>query len=409
MSDLVILSILSTRTYYDRFNKYVKDNIGKESKTILTSMGKYYDSNSVDHIDWSVFTEYFHHTLFPTMKLDVLAQYKKLFDRLSETDYDEDEIYSIVQGFIDRWSAERIMDVAMRIADGEEDLTIDDIRTELDRRDTESKSTDDSAIYNWDDIIERESGYLEWRLNELNLSLGKLGKGNFIIVGARPDSGKTTFLASEVTHFATQLEPSDTILWLNNEEDEGQVQRRVVQAALSWTREDMEDDWTRTKREYETAINGPVSKIKIVKINSMFTSQLHNLFRKHTPRLIVIDQLRKVSGFDKMAGNEVARQEMLFSWARDMAKEFCPVITVHQADGTAEGTRWIDMSQLHMSKTGIQGEADAIITIGRDPELPTSRFFNIPKNKLDGFNPEYRNGQWEVTILPEVARFKGTV
>ena len=94
------------------------------------------------------------------------------------------------------------------------------------------------------------------------------------------------------------------------------------------------------------------------------------------------------------------------NWGREIAKAYAPVITVHQADGTAEGVQWIDMSQLYMSKTGIQGEADAIITIGRQPDKGNARFMYIPKNKMTGNVPSLRNGKFEIEIVPDLARFK---
>ena len=130
------------------------------------------------------------------------------------------------------------------------------------------------------------------------------------------------------------------------------------------------------------------------------------LFDKYDVGLIVFDQLWKVHGFEKEAGNEVTRQTMIFNWARELAKKFAPVITVHQADGSAEGVKWIDMSKLYGSKTGVQGEADAIITIGRLPEEGNKRYLYVPKNKLDGNNQAFRNGRFEIEIQPEIGRFK---
>ena len=97
---------------------------------------------------------------------------------------------------------------------------------------------------------------------------------------------------------------------------------------------------------------------------------------------------------------------MIFNWARELAKKYAPVITVHQADGSAEGVKWIDMSKLYGSKTGVQGEADAIITIGRLPEEGNKRYLYVPKNKLDGNNQAMRNGRFEIEIVPTLGRFK---
>ena len=47
---------------------------------------------------------------------------------------------------------------------------------------------------------------LRWRLDALNKSIGSLRKGDFGFVFARPETGKTTFLASEITRMAEQAE-----------------------------------------------------------------------------------------------------------------------------------------------------------------------------------------------------------
>jgi KaiC/GvpD/RAD55 family RecA-like ATPase len=246
-------------------------------------------------------------------------------------------------------------------------------------------------------------------LDELNASIGPIGKGDFIVVGARPDAGKTTFLASEITHMASQLPPEGTLLWLNNEERCEKVQARIITAALGVPYENIEKDWASAYEEYCREINGDVGKIVLKDISGAYVSQINRVVKRLNPSVIVIDQLRKIHGFEREAGNETTRQELIFNWARDLAKEYAPVITVHQADGTAENQEWIDMSQLHMSKTGIQGEADAIITIGRTMTKPKSRFIYVPKNKMQGDDPAMRNGKFEVEIDGPCARFRGVL
>jgi len=52
---------------------------------------------------------------------------------------------------------------------------------------------------------------LEWRLEELNLSLGPVNKGDLVLVAARPEVGKTTFLTSEISYMLSQTEGD--VLW----------------------------------------------------------------------------------------------------------------------------------------------------------------------------------------------------
>jgi len=85
-----------------------------------------------------------------------------------------------------------------------------------------------------DDILDSQVCVqgLRWRLNCLNKSLGSLRKGDFGFVFARPETGKTTFLASEITKMAEQLKEEDgPVLWFNNEEQGKKVKLRIYQAA----------------------------------------------------------------------------------------------------------------------------------------------------------------------------------
>lgn len=57
---------------------------------------------------------------------------------------------------------------------------------------------------------------LRWRLNTLNRMLGSLRGGDFGFIFARPETGKTTFLASETTYMASQLkEEQGPVIWFN--------------------------------------------------------------------------------------------------------------------------------------------------------------------------------------------------
>ena len=67
---------------------------------------------------------------------------------------------------------------------------------------------------------------------------------------------------------------------------------------------------------------------------------------------------------------------------------------------------------MYMSRIGVQGECDAIITLGIDPENKASmtRYMNVCKNKLEGgpdSDESLRHSKWEITLQPTVSRFKG--
>lgn len=245
---------------------------------------------------------------------------------------------------------------------------------------------------------------LRWRLNFLNKSLGSLRKGDFGFIFARPETGKTTFLASEITHMVTQTEGN--ILWFNNEEQGNKVGIRCFQAALGL---DVKSLWTDIDRNQKVYENKTGNRIKIYDFeDSSRASKIEAILKDTQPALIIFDQIDKIKGF-KGERNDL-ELKAIYQWAREIAKQYAPVIAVSQANGDAEGKLWLTMDQVDGSKTAKQGEADWILGIGKDSDNTSrSRYFNICKNKLLGDPdtlPDLRHGSSQVLIRPEVARYE---
>jgi len=244
---------------------------------------------------------------------------------------------------------------------------------------------------------------LRWRLTAMNQMLGSLRKGNFGFIFARPETGKTTFLASEISHFAQQTKRP--ILWFNNEEDGAAVELRVYQATLGCTLTEL-----RAFPEESTAkfIELGGTNIKLFDSASIHRRQVEELCAIYDPALIVFDQLDKVKGF--VGDREDLRLGGIYVWARELAKQYCPVIAVSQADVSGEGKKWLNMENVANAKTAKQAEADWILGIGctfQDSEQ-YDRFLHLSKNKLIGDTdtiPELRHGKMTVRIVPELARY----
>lgn len=248
---------------------------------------------------------------------------------------------------------------------------------------------------------------LRWRLDCLNKSLGSIRKGDFGFLFARPETGKTTFLASESTYMASQT--NGDILWFNNEEQGSKVKIRVYQAALGLNLHDLMSDRDGNHNDYLRATNG---NIKIFDSSSIHRKDVERLCRSRNPRLIIFDQIDKIKGF--VNEREDLRLGNIYQWARELAKEFAPVIGICQADGTAEGVKYLTMDHVSNAKTSKQAEADFIIGIGKshDPNLEYIRHINISKNKLQGDAdtlPELRHSRHDVFIEPEIARYKDII
>lgn len=250
---------------------------------------------------------------------------------------------------------------------------------------------------------------LRWRLNTLNRMLGSLRKGDFGFIFARPETGKTTFLASEITFFATQLsEGAGPILWFNNEEQGNKVMLRCIQSSLGISQAELFANINQHQATFDS--NGG-QHIKIFDSANIHRRQVEQLCKELNPSLVVFDQIDKIKGFTD--DREDLRLGAIYIWSRELAKTYCPVIGVCQADASGEGKRWLTMENVANAKTAKQAEADWILGIGKthDTALEYVRHFHLSKNKLSGdadTEPEMRHGKADVIIKPVIARYEDT-
>jgi hypothetical protein len=371
-------------------------------------MGEWFEKYA--EIDWTKFSIWFamQHRMYKPEKMKI---YTDIFTKLEEFEPDDDLKNTIAEILIDQDFATKIADTSLRIAEGSEKDEMSDV---LDLMEEYKNEIDYSkGMESWivsHDIEETltlaHTGGYEFRLEGLRENLGRIKKPDFIVVEARPDAGKTTFLASEASYIASQLPEELSVLWFNNEEGGFKVKNRIIQAALGKTDAEIMADVKGTKEAYEKLM-GRLDKIQIIDRGDISPRDIQLVLDDIPPGLIIFDQLWKVNGFGTKSSNEVARITSLYNWAREIAKEYAPVITVHQADGSAEGERWLTQNQLYLTKTAGPGEADAIIGIGRthNPAEEFNRFFNIPKNKMK-VGGGSRNKRFIANLDAERARFE---
>lgn len=335
----------------------------------------------------------------------VASSDNSLLEYIEEYDIGEEILIDLVKQAIQRtWAYDNAL-LCVDVSEGKK--SIDDVIShysllEEDQDvDEESFVTDDlEEIYA--NTIQRQG--LRWRLNSLNKSIGSLRKGNFMVFFSRPEGGKTTFLASEVTHMASQTE--DPILWVNNEQEGTQVKLRCYQAALGLTLEELYRDRRNNYKEFVRITNG---NIKLYDSADVHKKQVEAFCKQLKPSLVVIDQIDKLKGFND--DREDLRLGAIYIWAREIAKKYCPVIGICQSAATGEGKRWLDMGDMSNSKTSKAAECDVIIGMGKVHEagLENIRYFNIIKNKLVGdedSDPTMRHAKIETLIEADIARYR---
>lgn len=325
----------------------------------------------------------------------------------------KDLLVSYLEASRARQAAFRLGKLGIEVADGAKDpeALAEALETELELvrgRKAEDSGSFEFVTDNVEELYEKavRSRGLRWRLDSLNKSLGSLRNGDFGFVFSRPETGKTTFLASETTFMAEQLQEGESLLWINNEEQGAKVMLRCVQAALDITSQDLSRDIRGTKAKFDDLIK---HRIKLYDSGTITKLEIEKLFQTINPKLCVIDQIDKIKGFDD--DRKDLELGNIYNWARELAKQYCPIIGICQADGTGEGVKALTMAHVANAKTSKQAEADFILGIGKSHNRDEQfiRYFNLSKNKLlgdDDTDPSRRHDFWEVEIDPSRARYR---
>jgi len=403
-----------------KYRRYIKPHVVvKETNTILDGMDKYYKAfPGLSKFDWEPFSAYLISDQSKRLTDDSIVKLRMALTK-SKTFVPHHAHEEVIKTLIELDYLAQIMEECEKVKEGSSDLEHVHILATNALKDVE-RYIDKDDLFVLPDlsvISDRisSSGY-EWRLDQLNRSLGPLRSGNFVIVAARVEVGKTTFLASEVSYIAAQLPKGRPVVWVNNEEESSVVFFRIVQATLGQESKTIIADSAGAMSRYEHYMGGDKNKIRVTK-DTNHVRDLETLFREVNPGLIVFDQLDKVNGF-KGEEREDIMLGKIYKWARELARTYGPVIAASQLSASVVDLKdppFIGMDALRGSKTDKPGEADVVITLGKykDPKNPEEemiRTINVPKNKLPGGGTKQveseRHGQYLVTIDPIRARFE---
>lgn len=403
----IIKHLLSTEEY-NKYNhvidqQFLKENYPETYRVYqsLTNLHSNPGVYSVDDLSLRFFTDY------PNANQN---EYKGILDSIRDSSAQSDQIVGFLTSLRERERASQIAKHAIGIAEGRGSLVSLQELINTTPIVLLPSSTDDFI----DDSLSglHQSSYLtsglRWRLGSLNQTLGSLRIGDFGFVFARPETGKTTFLTSEGGYMAVQAhtQGKGPLLWFNNEEQGGKVQERCYQAVLGLDRVQLFSNIERNQARYRELVgNG----IRIIRDGSLSYKEIEAIIEREKPSLLIFDQIDKIKGFHEDRND--LELKAIYIWAREIAKKYAPVIAVCQAGGSGENKRWLTMNDVDNSKTGKQGEADWILGIGKvhDEGLESVRYLHLSKNKLPGdadTDSSRRHDQWEVKIVPEIARYE---
>lgn len=408
--ELYLLKLFLSPDLHSRYSRFVNlDSINDSNRLLRQVFDAVGDHHARSQASPKALTPEDLHllvlTLYPAMPTGEKQLLQKLCENLTKVDLNPELAENYLQQHVERTRAHELAVLGLRVAEGK--ATYEQLQELV--RSYESKgeveTADDFVTDDLGELLRSHvtEGGLHWRLGTLNKMLGPLRPGDFGFVFARPESGKTTFLASEMTFMAEQAERP--ILWINNEEKGGKVKLRCYEAYFGKSLKELQQHWDKYTIEYMKKMGG---RIRMCDMPFTHRKEVERLCKNINPSLIVFDQIDKVKGFD----NDRYDLEMkaVYQWARELAKLYGPVIGICQAGASGEGKAYLTMDDVDSSKTAKQGEADWILGIGKTHKegMESVRHLHIMKNKLLGdkdSEESRRHGKADILILPAIARY----
>ena len=405
ITDLTLIKVLCTDkpTAY-KYRPFIKPYaLTDEGKVLFKDVFDYYESfDSIDYIDINRFATWFHQLQHPDYNEEKHELYTELFKRLDKEKIDtEDAFYKEI---VKHYKKEEVKFKIEQALDKNKfnSAKIAKYVQQYDK-DVDLIEEQDYTFNAFNDIFVKTTRAhgLRWRLSGLNKSIGPLIPGDFGIIAAYVDTGKSKFVASEASHMAQQLKEG-SVLWFNNEGPEDRVLMQLWCATLKATPEDIKRYPDQAEKKYTEKMNGDKDRIKVFDAIGFTVDDIRAKAEKYNAKLIIIDMLDHFTASSKKTDAEVIRLKNLYRDIRDVSKDFCPVLGTSQCDGSvvwkdkftqeASFQEFIGMHQLDYSRSAKQAAAEFIITIGRNPEYPSTRAIHVPKNKLPGDGTgAYRN------------------
>jgi replicative DNA helicase len=400
--DMTMLQLLKHRTRFSKLAKVIKPGVLSDQTTLILKDYETYFAQHQTHdtIVWSDFFLWFK-LVHPKLDADKVAIYESILCKITSDPPPEVEM-NIVNRLHAAYAASELERLVKEWDEGDvsqEDFTarMQAINEEYELS-TKTKGKNAEVMDSIEDMLdedENDTG-LHWRLPELNRSIRPLRGGDFIIVAGRPDKGKTTFLTCELTYMAKQVDdlyPGEgrRIYWFNNEGPGKRIKYRCYQSALNASTTELiaKRQAGTMHTEYEAAVGGRANVIGVFDIHDWWNYEVIDAIQQgDKSALIVLDMVDNIrfGGAVSNAGQRTDQLlEAMYQWARMLAVKLdVPIIATSQISAEGDGLSYPTLAMLKDSRTGKQGAAEVIITIGALNEITMEdqRFIGCTKNKL---------------------------
>ena len=387
--ELALIKTLLDRDFYDQHKGircpdeiFTKD-VRKIKQALDKGMVSYEGNLTVDDLQ-AVFT-----AMNQSMTTATRTAYDDLFNRISRAEPLKKEIAEdTLSNLFQQRVGERVANLGFEFVNGTLS-SLEPLRRLLD--DYKDDFTPNLRV-EWDDIdidtlLEANDLQTQWKFNipSLRRKVEGVSGGHLLLVGARPNTGKTSFHASLIAGPEGWAHQGAKCIVMCNEESYERVGARYLSAATNMTMDEVRENVSLARKRY-----APVQKNLRIKDSTNKDMQwVEAVVKNEKPDIIVLDMGDKFATKNSDKSDVYLKDAAIY--ARNIAKQYnCCVIWMSQLSAVAEGKVFVDQSMMEGSKTGKAAESDLMILISKNPvvegadEADTQRHLNIAKNKLKG-------------------------
>jgi replicative DNA helicase len=389
MMELALIKTLLKREFYDNHkgircpDKIFSKDTRKIKQALDTAMEAYDGDLTVSDLQ-AVFNR-----INASMTTATRAAYDDLFKRIDISEPIKEEIAEdTLSQLFQQHVGDRVANLGFDFVNGTEN-SLEPLRQLLE--DYKDDFTPNLRV-EWDDnsmdtILEATDQESKWKFNISSLArrVEGVSGGHLVIVGARPNTGKTSFHASLIAADGGFAHQGAKCIVLCNEEAYTRVAARYISASANMTMKEIRENKALAYKRYE-----PVRQLVQFKDSTGKSMDwVESIVKYEKPDIVVLDM------GDKFADIKSERSDITLKaaaiHARNIAKQYdCCVIWMSQLSAEAEGKTDLNQSMMEGSKTGKASEADLMVLIGKSAqaegeEEDPMRYLNLAKNKLNGF------------------------
>ena len=390
--ELSLIRSLMDKPFYDEHrgarcpDRLFSKDVRKIKQAIDSAMDKYTRSVTPDEIE----------ALFvsnnPTMTTAQKGAYSSLFRQIkNEQTMGSDIAQEVLSKLFQQVIGEDIANLGFDYVNGDKN-TLEPLRTLLEQY---SDDFTPNLRIEWDDIeidtlLQMNDLEARWTFNIPSLvrKVEGVNAGHLIEVGARPNTGKTSFHASLIAGpqgFAAQ---GAKCIILCNEEGSHRVGARYLTAATGMTLKEIKANPVKARDLYANV----KKNIHIKDATGRDMSWVESVCKSVKPDIVILDmgdKFSKAGGYSRP--DEALKANAIY--ARQIAKQHnCAIFYMSQLSAEAEGKVILNQAMMEGSRTGKAAEADLMVLIAKNPtvqgqdEDSPERHLNIVKNKLSGWH-----------------------